>query len=113
LFGAALALAGTMFWCTMLTSPPTSKAALSGPEPNAPCTDAGLKLGRWFETELHRRAWAATGGYDNYNLMVAWRNAATSQCASGMVARSAENFRAIEAMIAALDERGSARGDRD
>src|SRR5829696_9010189 len=96
LFGAAFGIAAAMFWGTMLTLPPTSEAALSSPESNARCIEAGRIVGTWFETELHRRAWASTSGYDNFNLMLAWFNTAMNQCTSGSVDRSAENFGAIE-----------------
>ena len=110
--GAALGVATAMFWATMLTSPPTSEAALTVPETRAICIEAGRSAGVWFEAELNRRAWARTAGYDNFNVMLSWFNAATNQCASGMTEKSVKNFRAIEAMIAALDNRhGPGYGD--
>jgi hypothetical protein len=108
LFGAAFVVAGAMFWGSMLTSPPTSEAGLSNPASRS-CIERGRIIGRWFESELPRRAWAGKGHQD-FQQMLAWFNAATNQCAAGLVQRSAENFRALEGLIASLDERRP-RGD--
>jgi hypothetical protein len=107
LFGAALALAGAMFWATMLTSPPTSEAGLSAPASSS-CIETGRMVGQYFETELPRRAWARSGN-NEFNEMLAGFNAATNQCAAGMVQQSAETFRLVESQIASLDERRVAR----
>ena len=103
--GAALTVATALFWAAMLTSPPTSEARLTPPPKRAACIEAGRTVGAWFEAERHRRAWVQTSGYANFTFMLAWFNAAKNQCASGMIERSVENFRAIESMIAAMDDR--------
>ena len=105
MLGAAFALATAMFWATMLTSPPTSEAGLSVPRSDPACGEAGQKLGVWFATEVQRRSGARANGHDDFNLMASWFTAARNQCASGMAERSAQNFRSLEAMIAALEER--------
>jgi hypothetical protein len=107
LFGAALALAGAMFWGTMLTSPPTSEAGLSAPASSS-CIETGRMVGRYFEKELPRRAWARSGN-NEFNEMLAGFNTATNQCAAGMAQQSAETFRLVESQIASLDERRVAR----
>ena len=104
LFTAAFALATTLFWLTMLTAPPTSQAALSSPESNAPCMEVGRRVGLWFETEIHRRAWVRASGSDNFNLMLSWFRTAQDQCASGKADKAVESLRALEGMIAALDD---------
>ena len=103
LFGIAFAVAGAMFWGTMLTSPPTSEAELSAPASSS-CIERGRLVGRWFEKELPRRAWARTG-QNELNNMLAWFNKATNQCAEGMAQMSAESFRFVESLMASLDER--------
>ncbi len=103
-FGAAFALATTLFWGTMLTSPPTSEAALSSPVPDPSCVEAGRDVGVWVESEAYRRSWVRAEGYDNFNLLLSWAREAQRQCASGSNERAVENFRAIESMIAALEE---------
>jgi hypothetical protein len=104
LFAAAFALATALFWLTMLTAPPTSQAALSRPPSDAPCIEVGRRVGLWFETEVHRKAWARTSGYDNFNLMLTWFLTAQHQCASGKTGTAVESLRALEGMIAALDD---------
>ena len=103
LFGAAFVVATAMFWGTMLTSPPTSEAGLSAPATSS-CIERGRIIGAWFEKELPRRAWAGKG-HQEFNQMLAWFNAATNQCAAGLAQSSAENFRALEGVIASLEER--------
>lgn len=104
MFAAAFALATALFWLTMLTSPPTSQAALSHPASDAPCIEVGRRVGLWFETELHRRAGVRTSGSDNFNLMLSWFRTAQDQCASGKTGPAVESLRALEGMIAALDD---------
>jgi hypothetical protein len=111
LFTAALALATVLFWLTMLTAPPTSQAALSSPESDAPCMEVGRRVGLWFETEIHRRAWIRASRHDNFNLMLTWFRTVQSQCASGHTDAALESLRALEGMIAALD--GHRRTDED
>ena len=65
-------------------------------------------VGRYFERELARRAWARSGN-NEFNEMLAGFNAATNQCAAGMAQQSAESFRVVESQIASLDERRVAR----
>ena len=48
-FAAAFALAAAMFWGTMLTVPPTSEAAFSSSEANAPFVEAGRIVDIWLE----------------------------------------------------------------
>jgi hypothetical protein len=103
-FGAAFALATALFWGTMLTSPPTSEAALSSPGPEPSCVEAGRDVGVWVESEAYRRSWVRAEGYDNFNLLLAWAREAQRQCASGSNERAVENFRAIEGMIATIEE---------
>jgi hypothetical protein len=109
LFGAAFLVAAAMFWGTMLTSPPTSEATLSSPATSS-CIERGRIIGSWFEKELTRRAWSGKG-HQEFNQMLAWFNAATNQCAAGLAQRSADNFRALEGLIASLDERRHQEGD--
>jgi hypothetical protein len=104
MFAAAFALATALFWLTMLTTPPTSQAALSHPASDAPCIEVGRRVGLWFETEIHRRAWVRTSGSDNFNLMLSWFRTAQDQCASGKTDTAVESLRALEGMIAALDD---------
>ena len=103
-FGAAFALATALFWGTMLTSPPTSEAALSslGPEPS--CIEAGRGVRLWVDTETYRRSRVRAEGADNFNLLLSWAREAQRQCASGSNERAVENFRAIEGMIATIEE---------
>ena len=103
-FGAAFALATALFWGTMLTSPPKTEAALSSPAPEPTCLEIGRGVGVWIESEAYRRSWVRADGYDNFNLLLAWVREAQRQCASGSNGRAVENFRAIEGMIAALEE---------
>ena len=103
LFAAAFALATALFWLTMLTAPPTSQAALSHLASDAPCIEAGRRVGLWFETEIHRRAWIRASRHDNFNLMLAWFRTAQNQCASGQTGAAEKSLRALEGMIAALD----------
>jgi hypothetical protein len=112
LLGAAFTLATAMFWGTMLTSPPTTEAALSPSASEARCAAAGQSARVWVDTEAHRRAWVQVDGYDNFNLIQAWVREAQRQCASGAAERAVENFRAIESMIAARDE-GRLPADED
>lgn len=58
----------------------------------------------WLSTEAHRRAWVKADGYDNFNLIQAGVGSAERQCASGETERSVENFRALEGLIALLEE---------
>ena len=111
MFAAALALATALFWLTMLTAPPTSQAALSSPESDAPCMEVGRRVGLWFETEIHRRAWIRASRHDNFNLMLTWFRTVQRQCASGHTDAALESLRALEGMIAALD--GHRRTDED
>ena len=104
-FGAAFALATALFWGTMLTSPPTTEAALSSPASEPSCLEVGRGVSVWVEGEAYRRSWVRAEGYDNFNLLQAWVREAQRQCASGSSERAVENFRAIEGMIAALEER--------
>ncbi len=104
LFGAAFALATALFWGTMLTSPPTTEAALSSPVPEPSCVEAGRDVGVWIESEAYRRSWVRAEGYDNFNLLLAWTREAQRQCASGSNERAMENFRAIEGLIATIEE---------
>jgi hypothetical protein len=101
---AAFALATALFWLTMLTAPPTSQAALSHPASDAPCIEVGRRVGLWFETEIHRRAWVRASRHDNFNLMLSWFRTAQDQCASGKTGPAVESLRALEGMIAALDD---------
>ncbi|HEX2135824.1 MAG TPA: hypothetical protein VHG30_07955 [Microvirga sp.] len=109
--GAALALATAMFWGTMLTSPPTTEAALSSSPSAAACTEAGRSSALWVHAQTHGRAWMRAESQDNFNLILAWVGKAQDQCASGATQRSIENFRAIEGMIAALEVRRRATDD--
>ena len=109
LFGAAFALAAAMFWGTMLTSPPTSEAGLST-SASSSCIETGRIVGRWFERELPRRAWARTG-HDEFSDMLARFNAAMNQCASGMAQRSAESFRVLELSVAGFEELRDSRNE--
>ena len=102
LFGAALALAAAMFWGTMLTSPPTTEAGLAAAASSS-CIESGRMVGRWFEKELPRRAWARTGN-DEFNDLLARFNTATNQCTTGMAQQSAETFRVVEGLIASLED---------
>jgi hypothetical protein len=104
MFAAAFALATALFWLTMLTAPPTSQAALSHPASDAPCLEVGRRVGLWFETEIHRRAWVRASRHDSFNLMLAWFRTAQNQCASGKTGAAEESLRALEGMIAALDD---------
>ena len=113
LFGAAFALAAALFWGTMLTSPPTTEAALSSSAPEPSCIEAGRAAGVWVDSEAHRRAWVRVEGYDNFNLVLAWVREAQRQCASGATERAVENFRAIEGAIAALEERRRPADEED
>jgi hypothetical protein len=64
----------------------------------------GRRVGLWFETEIQRRAWVRTSGSDNFNLMLSWFRTAQDQCASGKTGKAVESLRALEGMIAALDD---------
>ena len=112
LFGAAFGVATAMFWATMLTSPPTSEARLEPAPLSASCTEAGRPAGVWFKTEMNRRAWSHTGRDHKFNLKLSQFNAAQAQCASGMTERSIKNFRAVEYMILAIDNRPMMDVDR-
>ena len=113
LFGAAFALATALFWGTMLTSPPTTKAALSSATSQTSCSEAGRVVRVWADTEAHRRGWVQADGYDNFNLILAWVREAQRQCASGSPEQALENFRAVEGMIAALEERRRSADEDD
>jgi hypothetical protein len=104
MFAAAFALATALFWLTMLTTPPTSQAALSHPGSDAPCLEVGRRVGLWFETEIQRRAWVRSSRHDSFNLMLSWFRTAQDQCASGKTDKAVESLRALEGMIAALDD---------
>jgi hypothetical protein len=104
LFGAAFALATAMFWGTMLTSPPVTEAALSSPAPEPSCVEAGRDVGVWVESEVYRRSWVQAAGSDNFNLILVWAREAQRQCASGSNERAVKNFRAIEGLIATIEE---------
>jgi hypothetical protein len=101
-FGAALALATAMFWGTMLVDPPTSGAGLTAPS-SAACVEARRRVGIWFDTELQRRAFAQAHGPANFEVMLPWFRTAQNQCASGLSDESLQNFRALETMIAVLE----------
>ena len=103
-FVTALTVATALFWTTMLTAPPKTQAALSG-LPSAPCVQAGSVLAPWFEAELNRRSSVGATRHDDFNLLLTWFQAARRQCASGLTARSIENLKALEAMIARADDR--------
>jgi hypothetical protein len=103
-FGAAFALATALFWATMLTSPPTTEAALSSPTSEPSCAAAGRGVGVWVESEAYRRSWVRAAGYDNFNLLLGWAREAQRQCASGSNERAMENFKAIEGLIATIEE---------
>ena len=102
LFGAALAVATAGWWVTMLLDPPTSGAGLASPAGIA-CFEARRRVGIWFDTELQRRAFAQAHGPANVEVMLPWFRAAQNQCASGLVDESLRNFRALETMIAVLE----------
>ena len=103
-FGAAFALATALFWGTMLTSPPTTEAALSSPTSGLSCVEAGRGVGVWVEGEAYRRSSVQAKGYDNFNLLLSWVREAQRQCASGSNERALENFRAIEGLIATIED---------
>ncbi len=105
LFGAAFVLATALFWGTMLTSPPTTEAALSSPTSGPSCVEAGRGVGVWVEGEAYRRSSVQAKRYDNFNLLLSWVREAQRQCASGANEQAVENFRAVEGMIAVLEER--------
>ena len=104
LFGAAFGLATVLFWGTMLTSPPTTEAALAAPASEPSCVAAGRGVGIWVESEAHRRSWGRAAKPDNFNLLLGWAREAQRQCASGSNERAMENFRAIEGLIATIEE---------
>ena len=112
-FAAAFALATALFWGTMLTSPPTTEAALSSPVSEPSCTEAGQGVGVWVESETYRRGWVRAEGYDNFNLILAGAREAQRQCASGSNERAVKNFRAIEGLIATLEERRRPSDEND
>ena len=49
--------------------------------------------------------WAPAGARDNFNLILGWAHEAQRQCASGSNERALENFRAIEGLMVAMEER--------
>ena len=104
-FGAGFALATALFWGTMLTSPPTTEAALSSPTPEPSCLEVGRGVAVWVESEAYRRSWVRADGYDNFNLLLAWVREAQRQCVAGSNGRAVENFKAIEGMITTLEGR--------
>ena len=104
-FGAAFAVATTLFWVTLLTSPPTTEATLSSPAPKPSCSEAGGGVQVWVDTEANRRGWVRAEARDNFNLILGWTHEAQRQCASGSTERAAANFKAIEGLIATLEER--------
>ncbi len=104
-FGAAFTLATALFWGTMLTSPPTTEAALSSRASKPSCVEAGRGVRLWVDSETYRISWVRAEGADNFNVLLAWAREAQRQCASGSNERAVENFKAIESMIAAIEER--------
>src|SRR5215204_5334773 len=96
---AALVLAGTVFSATTAASLLSSEAATSTPEKVA-CVEAGQRLAPWFRAEAERKALVGLEERDDFNLLLTWFRNAQAQCASGQTARAAENFRAVEGIMA-------------
>ena len=97
---AAFVLATALVWATMLTTAPTTQAALSDDPSRTACLKAGQSLAPWFTAEFNRRAYGGVSGRDDFNLMLAWFRAAQSQCASGLTDRSLANLKALELKLA-------------
>src|SRR3712207_6224227 len=75
--------------------------------------EAGQGVGVWVESETYRRGWVGAEGYDNFNLILAWAREAQRQCASGSNERAVKNFRAIEGLIATIEERRRPSDEND
>ena len=101
LSGAAIVAAGA-FWGTMLLDPPKSDAGLASASGTA-CVEARRRVGIWFDTERQRRAFVQTHGPANFEAMLPWFRTAQNQCVSGLNEESLRNFRALETMIAVLE----------
>src|SRR5215204_2589946 len=96
---AALVLAGAVFSATTAPSLLSSEAATSTPQKMA-CVEAGQRLAPWFRAEAQRKALVRLEERDDFNLLLTWFRNAQAQCASGQTARAAENFRAVEGIMA-------------
>ena len=113
MLGAAFALATAMFWGTMLASPPRTEAALSTVPSEARCAEAGRISSLWVDAQTQRRAWIKADTSDDFHLIAAWVREAQRQSTSAATERSVDNFRAVDGMIAALEEHRRPAGEEE
>jgi hypothetical protein len=110
MLAAALILASMTFGVTMLITPRTSQASLSGLQ-SAACLKAEQTLAPWFAVELNHQGWTGTPRQGDFNLMLAWFRTAQGQCASGLTDQALGNFEALASRIAQAEERRSEADD--
>jgi hypothetical protein len=96
----ALGLAALAFCATMLSTPPTSRAAL--PPGGDVCSHAGHTVRAVIDAEAARRARVASApGQAAFTQLLLWTRAAEEACAAGRTREALREFEALERLIAA------------
>jgi hypothetical protein len=108
--GTALGLATLVFWVTMLSSPPTSRASIT-PEGDV-CRAAGHTVRVMVDAAAARRARVVTApGQADFTRALLWTRAAEAVCAAERTREALREFDALERLFVA--RAGSRREEAD